>query len=243
MIGVKSKSVDPKALTPPMKDLVIPELGAEARREVSIAFGVPYSLLDEPANYAVAESHKKTFWQNTVRPRGTKLEGWLNREIFSKMGLRLELAFDELDVFQTDEADRADSLVKLAGVFDTLTAAEILGYDLTEEQIARILDKQAAPVVIPVAPAPAPNSGGETDARPVADGGEAAVMADLRRWERKAGKRVKSGHVPACNFESSIIPAALRGAVAGMLEEARNMRDVKRIFDNAAGAALEEAYP
>lgn len=51
---------------------------------------------------------------------------------------------DKLSVMQVDENIRSQSLTNLINAgFDILTAVEILGYDLTDEQKQRLIDKNS----------------------------------------------------------------------------------------------------
>jgi HK97 family phage portal protein len=205
-------------ITPPIKDLVMPELNAQARQAVAMAFGIPITMLEDAANYATAAEHRLSFWQDTVRPRGALIQDTINEQLLKPLGLRLEFAFDELSVFQADEAERAGALAQLtASGIDLLTAMELLGYKLTDEQLARL-------------PAAAQDAGPAADSLPQA----------LRMWERKAVRRVKDGKAAACEFEHASIPASLAAAVGGALAATEDVAGVRRAF---ASATTWREYP
>ena len=54
---------------------------------------------------------------------------------------------------------------------------------------------------------------------------------ELRKWQKFAEKRVKEGK-GLREFESSVIEPSLHGAVAGALEGAKSVDDVKHIFES-----------
>jgi len=67
-----------------------------------------------------------------------------------------------------------------------------------------------------------------------------AAASDLAKWERKAIKRLKSGHAAACEFDSLAIPPARAGAISGALKAAADEDAVRRVF---AHARVWRAYP
>ncbi|MDD2765845.1 MAG: phage portal protein [Opitutaceae bacterium] len=219
--------VTPTILTPPPKELEMKELNNQARHNVAMAFGIPQTMLEDAANYATAGEHRMSFWQDTVRPRGRIYESAINSQLFKPMGLRLQLDFEEMGIFQVDEAERSNALynLTLAG-YDPITASEVLGYQLNQVQVERILANR------PVA---------EANVTEVNDPDESgAAGEDLKRWERKAARRVKEGRRPNVSFESKAISAGLHAAIEGALEECASVNDVRLAF---AGAAGWEAYP
>lgn len=213
--------IKPQVLTQPIKDLAMEELYEQAKRNICQAFGIPQTMLDDAANFATAKEHAMQFWQNTVRPRGRLIENAFNNQVFSQMKDKLVMAFsfDELDVFQEDEAQRSGSLLKLvnSGVPVSL-AMEILGYDLTEEQKAVMVNKPE-------------EEEHEQQEPPIRD--------ELKKWERFAlnglGKKRRA-------FTSTVIPPAMYAAIDGALEVAKSADAVKRIFYDAEKYQSWELY-
>jgi HK97 family phage portal protein len=240
--------VTPTVITPPLKDLVMNELAGQARHDVAMAFGIPQTMLEDAANYATAGEHRLSFWQDTVRPRGRIYEDVINSQLLGPMGMRIEFDYEEMGVFQVDEANRAGALLNLvnAGI-DTQTAMEILGYEVTEEQKRRVMEKQR-----PSPPAPPPaGGGGNANPQMNADGnmttnvvtttGQGKGAADeLGQWERWAGKRIGEGKRIERMFETQGLRSTLAAAIQGGLEEASSLAEVRAIF----GAARRgEVYP
>lgn len=221
VLGLRGK-ITPQILTPVPKDLEMPALNNQARHNISMAFGIPQTMLEDAANYATAGEHRLSFWQDTVRPRGRIYEDTINQQLLNPMGLRIYFDFEEMGIFQVDEAQRSGALKNLteSGV-DTLTALEILGYQLNEEQISRM---QQSAQVVP-----------ETDDTEINE-----IIDEVRRWERKAIKRVKSGKPAVCDFQSRVIPAGLAGAIEGALSAvSSDAQLVKAVFADVIGRYLE----
>ena len=216
VLGIKAGSIVPQQLTPPIKDLVMPDLHAQAQHDVALAFGIPQTMLEDSANFATAQEHRLSFYEDTIRPRARIIEDVINTQLLASDGLKLEFDFEAMSIFQEDETARASRLQTLvtAGV-ELQLAAEIAGY--TPEVVARM--KPPEPKPEPETPPDAAQV--QTDAQQVA--------AELRAWRRKAIRRMKAGKAPG-GFESEFIPAALVGAIEGQLEAVKTQADVDKIF-------------
>ena len=218
VMGMRAGSITATTLTPPLKELVFPELDKIAKDNIAIAFGIKQTLLQsEAANYATAQEDRLSFYEDTIKPRARLYQDALNTQLLARDGLRLEFKFNELDIFQEDEGARAELLNKLttAGMPIEL-ALQLAGYELTDEQAAMLEAHQE-----------------QLDER---EDMPASVLADeqdaeLRRWQRMAEKRIKEGK-ELREFESRVIEPSLHGAISGALESAKTAEDVKRVFDS-----------
>lgn len=214
VLGVRAGSITPTTLTPPMKDLAFPELDAIAKDNIALAFGIRKTMLDsEAANYATAQEDRLSFYEDTIKPRARLFEDVINTQLLMKDGLRLEFKFNEMDIFQEDENDRADLLNKLttAGL-PVEVALELAGYELTEDQAAMLNAHQE-----------------QMDER--RDNEYSPDVVELRKWQKMAEKRVKEGK-ELREFETSVIEPSLHGAISGALENAKTVSDVKKVFDS-----------
>jgi len=212
---VRAGSITPVALTPPLKDLAFPELDKIAKDNIAMAFGIKQTLLDsEAANYATAQEDRLSFYEDTIKPRARLFEDALNEQLLARDELRIEFRFNEMDIFQEDESDRAELLNKLtmAGL-PIEVALELAGYELTEDQSAVLESHQA-----------------QLDER-VDNEPSSPQVDELRKWQKFAEKRVKEGK-DLREFESSVIEPSLHGAISGALEGAKSDEDVKHIFES-----------
>jgi hypothetical protein len=217
-MGMRAGSITATTLTPPLKDLAFPDLDKISKDNIAMAFGIKQTMLDsEAANYATAQEDRLSFYEDTIKPRARIFADALNTQLLERDGMRLEFRFEEMDIFQQDEGDRADLLNKLtlAGMPIEL-ALELAGYKLTDEQAAMLNTHQE-----------------QLDEREDVAGSEQVDEreAELRRWQRMAEKRIKDGK-GIREFESSIIEPSLHGAISGALEAAKSVEDVKHLFDS-----------
>ncbi len=146
----------------PLKDMVIPELKQQARKDVALAFEIPVTLLDDDANYATAREHKRGFYDETIIPRARLLQDEFNRQWLNPLGYEIQFAPEEMDLYQEDESARANSLMQLVTAITTSPevarfSMRVLGYDLSEEQAreleAMIAERQARRVATAAPPA------------------------------------------------------------------------------------------
>jgi len=202
----------PEVVSQDLDKMTMPELYAQATKNIANAFGIPVNMFSGDDNYASADSHRMRFWQDTVRPRGRIVEEALNRQVLKPMGLRMEFAFDEMDIFQEDETQRAQafSLYVEAGV-NPMVAKEMLGIESNTD--------------IPfMAPQPEPI---ETE-KPL--DATVDVTAEFEKWERKALKRIKDGKSADCQFDSELIPLAIQDEIHAALKLCVEPDEVKRVF-------------
>lgn len=233
ILGVRAGSITPTTLTPSLDTLAFPELNDIAKDNIAMAFGVRQTMLDSAAaNYATAQEDRLAFYEDTVKPRARMFEDALNTQLLSRDGLKIEFKFNEMDIFQTDESERADLLHKLMNSNMPIELAlDLAGYDLTDEQMA-VLRAHNKNVITPetqleeeVVEEVQP-TGGVPNVKP-----EDAQETELRKWQKFAEKRVKEGK-DLREFESSVIEPSLHGAITGALEGAKSVEEVKSIFDS-----------
>jgi HK97 family phage portal protein len=246
IFGMRAEEIDIKTLTPPMDTLALPELYDQARNNVAAAFGVPSTMLEDPAaNRAVADTHRLSFWGDTMKPRGEYIEETINEQLFDPIGLRFEFGFDELDIFQEDENQRAASIKAYVDAGMPLDlACEILGVDMTEEQTAQLQahleQKKAIGQALAANLQKKPQDNKQDDDNSNNNGAKSITTENMHGhlglWQKKAKNRLKSRKNPAVDFESPYIPAALNGAILGALDSARTVEDIDRIFDSIWGA-------
>ena len=249
----------PYTLSSPLKELMMPQLDAKVRKAIADAFGIPITMLDDAANYATASEHNSQFWKTCVRPHGVKICARLNKYLGKAYnGLYAEYAFEELDEFQEDEANRADSVVKLttAGM-PLLVALDVLGYDMTTEQRKaieeeterrmqvqeRIASAEAGGGVAPngnnqpsgetVVPSEDDGAQGQNPPSPPSQRG-AEVRSALFNWKRAALKAVKTGHaLRELDFDNPAIPLEAAKKIRAGLLTCKSAEDVYAVFKKA----------
>lgn len=197
--------IKPQVLTPQVKDLMVPELYATVRDNIAQALGVPKSYFNESSNFATAEEDTNRFWTTTVRPRGRMIEAEINRQVFSRLRIpaQMVLEFEGLDVFQVDEAKRASSLLSLVNAGMPLRVAlSVLGYDLPDDMLAEVEDRA-----------------------------ESGYEADLKKWQKKAARRLKRDGRAQCRFDSPHIPEQVHDMVYNALANVRDAEALPLLYN------------
>ncbi|MCZ2459161.1 MAG: phage portal protein [Chitinophagales bacterium] len=217
VVGIRAGAITTQQLTPPIKDLAMTELYQQALSNVALAFGIPKTMLQDAANYATAKEHRKGFYDETIIPKANRLRDVINTQLLTDVGARLDFDFGSLPIYQEDEEKRAQvfKLYVEAGLH-VLNAAELSGIELTDEQLLRQQEQPTQPTQ-PALPQ-------EQDDDP--------MQEDLKRWQRKATKRLKDGKGADCDFESEHIPESMKGAIMGALESVQSVKDISDIFTN-----------
>jgi HK97 family phage portal protein len=216
VIGLRGV-ISPQILTPPIDTLAMPELTEDAMSQIAWAFGLRKTLLTDAANLATAETDRRSFYTETVVPHAAQIAETINRQFY---GGRAELRFNhqELDLFQNDEAERAQALVQLTNSGLPLKLAmEVLGYDLSDEQWAMVPD-ETEPEQPTLVQLPMPETTENTRA------------IHLEQWQRKAINRLKNGDTAATPFESEAITGIERDKIAHALPLCSSEAEVKNLF-------------
>lgn len=205
----------PEVVSQDLAKMSLPELYEQATKNIANAFGIPVNMFMGDDNYASADSHRMSFWQDVIRPRGRMIESAFNRQLLNPLGLKIEFSFDEMDIFQEDEEQRSGSLLNLINAGLPLgDAMQTLGYDLPEGK--EYDDYNLVPV---------------TETETVAKSEKLADYSEeLERWQRKALKRVKEGKSADCEFETELIPEEIQGELHAALKMCIDAGEVRRVF-------------
>jgi hypothetical protein len=234
---INAEAVKPVVVGEGMKELENVTIGQEKREDISIAMGIPMSILfANAANYATSQQDELNFLNKTIIPDCIFIQSILNEQVFGPLGLYWEFLPDTLDAMQEDETARAASLVQLtnAGI-PLLMAMDILGYELTDEQRAELVkaeaekEKKAEEMAQQLAQKPEPEEGEEEeqeeDEKP-----DTTFKTELMKWQRKALNAMKKGKPANVTFDTTIIPLALCETIMTALGNAQSEADVKEAF-------------
>ena len=152
--NVVTTEVKPVIVGEGLESLTNETLTQERRDDVATAIGVPHSLLfSNSANYATAKQDEQNFYTMTILPDVRLIQKQLNAQLFKALGLQLRFMPNEMDVFQEDEAARAQSFATYVGAgMKQSVAAQILGVELPDGVEYADLDPEPPPPVIMQAP-------------------------------------------------------------------------------------------
>ena len=239
---VRSPELKVQKVTPDINTMMLPELQERVITSVAMTLGVPRTMLEaSAANYATADSDRQSFWRETIVPRLGLYEQILNNQLLGPIGYEIRFNPEMLDVMQADEADRADSLLKLtqAGL-DLPNAMRILGYDGVDDMF-----------LTPTVEAPAeelPQEATPQEPTPVIVGAEAPPQPDTSTrsvdWallSKKLERRIKAGKTPQCNFDSAVISADEVKSVMARLYDGITVHDALHAVDEVK--AVDDLTP
>jgi hypothetical protein len=220
---INANKVTPVVIGEGVKDLENTALTAEKREAICAALGVPPSkVIPNAANYATKQSDDVMLVSDTVTPELRWLARVLNKQLFDDLGLVIKFKPDALPEMQVDENERSLSLVNLttAGM-PLLLACEQLGYDLTEEWIAKLQAEEERRIEMAEAGAEAMTQGvQQMDQKPGPVDDDKSLRlakrldeaARLERWLRNDPAR------DPADFQSDILDVADRRRVRAIVD-------------------------
>jgi len=135
------QGLDTKEIGSDLSSLHSSEITKDAREAVSSAFGIPHSLImSNAANFATAQADQLNFYITKALPQARIITNALNRQLLAPLGFRFSLRPERLEVFQSYELEKGQTLVALTGGKPVLTQDEArerveeepLGYDSLE---------------------------------------------------------------------------------------------------------------
>lgn len=216
-------------ITFPLKDMELIQLQERAVTNITTTFGVPRTMLEaSAANYATADSDRQSFWRETIVPRLSFYQRILNEQLFTPLEYSIEFHPDELDVFQTDEAARAGSLLQLtqAGV-PLASAMNLLGYKNVEEALG-----MATPEELPDTTGVNEETGEAVTDPDLSDMQSTAEkrIRDLDLYQKKSLHRLREGKSPAVKFTSDHLPRYMTDFLELELRKAKKKIAVDEIF-------------
>jgi hypothetical protein len=236
---VRGGDIKAQSITPALKDLMLNDLAERVNNSVGTVFGVPQTMLEaSAANYATANSDRQSFWRETIIPRLSVIQQIINEQLLFPLGYELTFQPETLDVMQTDEAQRAGSLLQLVQAGVPLAGAmDILGYKNIED-VLQINTSNNTGVVDPNAPKtpePVPSERVTIEPAPLpalplaVASASAQFLDDLTRWEQKAIRRIKSGG-DGTKFVGSSIPAPLELYISHSLKSITEPAEIRAFF-------------
>jgi HK97 family phage portal protein len=238
---VRAPELKVQKVTPDINTMMLPELQERVITSIAMTLGVPRTMLEaSAANYATADSDRQSFWRETIVPRLGLYEQIINNQLLAPLGYELRFNPEMLDVMQADEADRADSLLKLTQAGLPLPdAMRILGYDGVDEMFLAPptpaptdeLPKEVTPQE------PSTPVGAVTPAQP----DTATRSVDWALLSKKLERRIKAGKTPWCDFDSAVISADEVKSVMARISEDATVSDVVRIV--AEVKAVDDMTP
>ena len=250
---VRGGDIKATVITPPIKDMMLPELQERAERNIAKTLGVPITMLEaSAANYATAQADVMSFWRTTIIPRLGMYEQVINNQLLAPLGYKLVFTPEAMDVMQTDEAQRAGALLSLtqAGVAVDY-AMEILGYDtdFIDRMRASSTPPEAPQATITPPPDPTPPLLNPEAPKPAVEANQQDAMVasvDTKSmkgyvlWRRKAEKRLINQKSLDFDFAHEDISPEDAAWIRYQLPDCTSMSEVKSLFESVKAVELTE---
>lgn len=229
---VNAKSLVPQPVGAGMEDLKgsYVEITRQQIENIGAAFGIPSGIFMADKAYATEMDALIETWLTTgifVTLYQT-VEDTMNRQLWSRFGIEAKFNLEKLKAFQKEENDKSGSLASLSSTFTSypeasVIAAGILGYDLTEEQIAAI---EALEPDEPETPQDEQADGQEPMTLPTDE--ENAIADEMKKWREFASKPRKR------EFDVKVIPPAMAEKIrVGIRSAGRDQDKITAVFDEA----------
>jgi hypothetical protein len=207
------------------------EITNQQIKNIAAAFGIPNStFISDENSYATALSDIKLWYSSSefVSIYQT-IEDSLSDQLWSRFGWTMEYEPEKLEAFQQEETDKSGALSTLANAFSStpeaaLVAADVLRYDLTDEQkvaIEALGESEAAE--------PAKETNVDINQEiPLPSEEENQIADEMMKWRKFAEKPRKR------EFETKHIPPALVLRINAGLRGAKSQDEIQAVFDEAA---------
>lgn len=188
-VKVLNAALNFKEVTPPLKDMVIPDITDSAQTSICVTLGVPLTIVfSDAANFATSEQDDLHLYTKTIVPELRFLERQINKRLFEPLGLRLRFRPDQLEVFQQQEAKKVADAILLydRGAIDVDELRVAAGYEPRGGEEGALTITATA-----IAPAQITAGNGQQPVALLTDGANAAAKrAELDQWRRKVLKRL-----------------------------------------------------
>lgn len=227
--------VKAQIVTFPLDQMDMVPIQERAVMNIVSTFGVPRTMIEaSAANYATANSDRQSFWRETIVPRLAFYERVLNEQLFKPLKYQFQFLPEKLDVFQIDEAARANSLVLLVQAGLPLRAAmKQLGYDNIEEALGlpvpRVVDTDGGVNVDTNNPVTTQQNAAPDEVLALDDAAGKRIT-ELDKYEAKALARFKPGKSAAVKFTSDVLPGYLLDFIDSELDSVKKKADIVGVF-------------
>ena len=188
---INSDKIQPTIIGEGLESLSNDTLTKERRQDISTAIGVPETILfGGAANFATAQQDYKNLYTTTVIPDCEFISEALNQQVMIPNGYQLMFLPETLDVFQSEETDRASAYAMyVRSGMPPSVAAQMLGLELPQGTDYDQLDEFATDYL---SRSLALRGFGNEPTGTVSQS-SSQNPDDLKALERKALKRLKQG--------------------------------------------------
>jgi hypothetical protein len=202
---------------------------------IPASFGIPNStFISDENSYATALSDIKLWYTSSEFCRIYQtVEDTLTDQLWRRFGWSMEYEPEKLEAFRQEETDKSGALSTLAGAFATnpeaaIIAADVLGYELSEEQIAAIEELGGEEEVEPITEETVDVEQVDEEEPIMPSDEDNAIADEMMSWRKFAEKPRKR------EFETKHIPSAMAIRINAGLRAAKSQDEIQAVFDAAA---------
>lgn len=236
---IRSKGLVPQPIGAGMEELrgTYQEITDKQIENIAASFSIPLSLFrSNAANYATALSDRRLWYESGLFVTLYQtIEDAMTQQLWSRFGIEMNYLPESLDAFQEEENDKSGSLSSLSSTFEqypeaSVIAADILGYDLTDEQRAAILALDTEEDVQDPEPQPVP-----PQLQPYVEPTDIQneMAGEMQKWldfeKKRKGKKAYDTkvikHLPAYT---------VLNIQAGLIDAAGDLDKIDRVFADAS---------
>lgn len=238
---VRGSAVDVKTLGISQKDMEFLALLNLTQRQIFNLYGFPMGKWSENATEANAKVAERTFVNDTLWPKLTRVGSQISKGPLGRYGDNLRGRFDDVRIPDKDIELRELELI-LRGTVNPLTGmpTPVMAVDEIRQKYWQL------PPMAEVTQPRIPSSMAEDQAKALFPQEliDRATQADLRRWRDVAVRVFKAGEDPLRRqFSSTVIPARMRASVQAGLSAATTLEEVKAAFAAPFRVVGWEGYP
>ena len=219
-------------------------LTKEKREDISIALGIPMSILfSETARglggKGVVDADDRRLVDLTSLPDWKKIAKELNRQLLIPAGYRLVEHHEKMPIYQENEVDRSTALLNYTTAFNTnpevaAIGSEIVGLKWNDETKAKvdkiIAEKKALPPPTPPVAQTNPTAGEPTAQANTQDmtAEKAAFAEAIEKWQRFELNHLGKKSKPA--FVTAGIPQEMIDSIQAAIVGCKTADDIRHCF-------------
>lgn len=238
-----AEAIEPHVIGEGIDNLKDSDLHQEKLSDISIAAGIPLSLLlSNSANYATAQTEYVSWYRDSIIPWADFMADIMTDQLFKLLGLRFEFRPEMTDPGQEDEVSRAQAYASYVntGMLPSV-AAQILGIELPpdmeyedldpdeEEEPEETTDNPQNVVLVE----PTTDETPEEEAKSLAMRWVPTItqLREMELWQDIAFRKMRRGDNMDFPFELRALPENIGAQIQAKLRVAKVEGDILSAFE------------
>jgi hypothetical protein len=218
-----------------VKDTQATELSAEKKKDIAIAHNIPPNIVDGTYKYATAAEEYLGFMAGIIIPRVDRIFAEMNKQFYSRYGLRLVSRPKKLEIMQTAFLEQARAVGELLDEKPLTIDEGRAILELPPKPAATIsapmpviIDNQPKPIEVTI-----PKSIHLPSPRLINTNATAKALAE---WRRTALDHLKRTGLAVIGPPSVAVPFPMAQEIIAALNGCRKAADVRAVFEGRIDA-------